>query len=1351
MMSSQAGLQNPETDFLARWMPCSSRAGVILNPSVDLVSRSLSSSSWAAQDVDDSFSAQFVPLPYSSNSSSLSVDYLVSDETATTLGKSDQLPGKTNLMAFNSTALQHTHPGTVMQGSAGEMDSRVETSEQPSEDLMLKLEQLKEWQQQMQEKLKAHQMEQLQQLLEEQQKLMGFVYVSQQQASAGDSGASQLTEGDWGDDTVLERPPISQGEMQPSFSTVSDLQGSPVPQRQPVSPLQWAPSSPCTQSTTADLHPHPEEEEKEDPATTGANVCIQRWSGDPLQEEEDDNDDDDDDDEEDSQHAVSTCSADSPQRADGKGEEPAHLQDRPIRPGIGGRSRTFEELLEEELRMEEQRLNSSLQKESPAGAEEVRANPKRPFLRRGEGLSRFMGGKSLAPRRGSKEVTKTQPKSASAQRAAESGCGGDDRRRPPVQRKTAVLSREFETKETKLGRAPRQPCVLPGKQKPNAAGLYSGRPRGETKQPQQRLGGPPPAKPQHAPGSRRAETLDQASQTRAGVLMEVAEGGGGRQVAPEQEYSFEQSFQNKQQSWDMEKQRERVELGEFELLEQAAQEMSFSSNSSFVFKVLELDRQDSRGRHHLRRLSSTPIKPPKPSPPKTGQSGDGAPERPGSALAACPSVAVAAAARGDPVGGFGERREAVASDPCSSDSEEVEDEPEQEALRHVPALPGSPCFSPSQGRYDKTSYQDEEGALCGGGEHGETGGFSDHDDTTLTEGQGQGFKDDLVFDDDDTWNDLEDTGNAEDSGSNDGVSITHDPPGAGSDRGLKRKVAIVKVPECAPQGEPAYRDLEPPPTSQLVAKLFPSLKPKPQPAPPLAPEPSGEQGTGRQSRLLRERLVELEIEIERFRSENAALASQRQEREKALEAFRMERAEFQQMKEEELARLEEFKKEETRKLQKERKVFEKHASAARAIPDKREREEIQALKLQLSSLQEEIRRREARWSNTHSRLRQQVEAQGAENSALRDEVRALERLRISAWKRDEAERERGKGKESCRKPSGSTAARSKSTSPPGALKASQTLTATASETRQVTSPPKGTHRCSSRKSPTVPGPRPGTQEHVVPDQGQPITAQNPKTPPALLSRAGMSETESCEEEEEDEEEQSRKEITHPDGKIETVLRCGTRLLVFPNGTRKEVSADGRTVKVNFFNGDVKQVMEDQRVIYYYANTQTTHTTYPDGMEVLQFPNNQIEKHFPDGRKEITYPDQTVKNLGPNGDEESVLPDGTIIQVKPDGTKVIQFNSGQREVHTDSFKRREYPDGTVKTVYSDGRQETRDGTKVIQFNSGQREVHTDSFKRREYPDGTVKTVYSDGRQETRYPTGRLRIKDKDGRIVVDAMT
>lgn len=48
--------------------------------------------------------------------------------------------------------------------------------------------------------------------------------------------------------------------------------------------------------------------------------------------------------------------------------------------------------------------------------------------------------------------------------------------------------------------------------------------------------------------------------------------------------------------------------------------------------------------------------------------------------------------------------------------------------------------------------------------------------------------------------------------------------------------------------------------------------------------------------------------------------------------------------------------------------------------------------------------------------------------------------------------------------------------------------------------------------------------------------------------------------------------------IEKVLAGGDRLITFPNGTRKEVSADGLTVKVTFFNGDTKQITADQRVV-----------------------------------------------------------------------------------------------------------------------------------------------------------------------------
>jgi centromere protein J len=54
-------------------------------------------------------------------------------------------------------------------------------------------------------------------------------------------------------------------------------------------------------------------------------------------------------------------------------------------------------------------------------------------------------------------------------------------------------------------------------------------------------------------------------------------------------------------------------------------------------------------------------------------------------------------------------------------------------------------------------------------------------------------------------------------------------------------------------------------------------------------------------------------------------------------------------------------------------------------------------------------------------------------------------------------------------------------------------------------------------------------------------------------------------------------------------------------------------------------------VYFYAEAQTTHTTFPEGTEVFHFANGQIEKHFSDGKKEITFPDQTIKLIYSTGE------------------------------------------------------------------------------------------------------------------------
>ncbi|KAM4694263.1 uncharacterized protein O3C94_004708 [Discoglossus pictus] len=208
--------------------------------------------------------------------------------------------------------------------------------------------------------------------------------------------------------------------------------------------------------------------------------------------------------------------------------------------------------------------------------------------------------------------------------------------------------------------------------------------------------------------------------------------------------------------------------------------------------------------------------------------------------------------------------------------------------------------------------------------------------------------------------------------------------------------------------------------------------------------------------------------------------------------------------------------------------------------------------------------------------------------------------------------------------------------------------------------------------------------------------------PSILSRRSIL----AKENKSSEEDSVQEETQYPDGKVEKLLSDGRRIITFCNGTKKEISADGKAITVIFFNGDVKKIMSDQSVIYYYADAQTTHTTYPSGLEVLQFPNKQIEKHHPDGTKEIVFPDRTVKLLFKDGREETTFPDGTIVKLE------------------------------------------RTGYKTVIFRNGQKEIHTAQFKRREYPDGTIKTVYSNGRQETKYSSGRVRIKDQQGNIILD---
>lgn len=170
------------------------------------------------------------------------------------------------------------------------------------------------------------------------------------------------------------------------------------------------------------------------------------------------------------------------------------------------------------------------------------------------------------------------------------------------------------------------------------------------------------------------------------------------------------------------------------------------------------------------------------------------------------------------------------------------DSEDQEVVVQPPLFLSPICF-PAQSNqpYDKRSYQDEESSKDSASEVTrdddlESDSVLSNAESTLTEDKDG---DRVVFDDDDTWNDLEDTAVGTHNDSREVSKATASgisPP----QRTLLRKVAASKVAELdkgAVIGS-ANQEPDPPPASQLMTRLFPSLKPKaqnaPLPSPPAA-------------------------------------------------------------------------------------------------------------------------------------------------------------------------------------------------------------------------------------------------------------------------------------------------------------------------------------------------------------------------------------------------------------------------------------------------------------------------------------------------------------------------------------
>lgn len=450
-----------------------------------------------------------------------------------------------------------------------------------------------------------------------------------------------------------------------------------------------------------------------------------------------------------------------------------------------------------------------------------------------------------------------------------------------------------------------------------------------------------------------------------------------------------------------------------------------------------------------------------------------------------------------------------------------------------------------------------------------------------------------------------------------------------------------------------------------------------------------------QSTLLHMRVVELEQEIETFKKENAKIVESKRKIQTDKQKLTKELESFEKLKETDKKKIEEEKK----RLKREKILLEKAQKEAQAQLKAAICNECEENKSKLSKMQEDLSRKESKWTAALTKLQEQLKLIEKENSNLHTENHKLRIKTVSSKVANQLPEDPKRPTE----PRVVSHSRkdSQDTTPDSGFRTQVASVGSSSlpdsedefldtELRKSISSTICATLCEGESS----------KKNVINTPRMTFSPADSLDSSMTLVSVGTMGTGQGEDGPQvvHNEERGTREKRFPDGRVE---------VWYQNGNRKEISPDGDQVKVYYYNGDVKETDKSGMVKYLYSQTQTWHITYPDNREVLQFNNGQEETRHPDGSLEILFPDGSHKKISVTGSEDIVFPDGTRVQVQVNGDRILHLPSGQMEEHTKDMKKRTYPDGTVKILHNDGQ------------------------------------------QETRYSNGRVRIKDSAGNLVHDS--
>ena len=326
------------------------------------------------------------------------------------------------------------------------------------------------------------------------------------------------------------------------------------------------------------------------------------------------------------------------------------------------------------------------------------------------------------------------------------------------------------------------------------------------------------------------------------------------------------------------------------------------------------------------------------------------------------------------------------------------------------------------------------------------------------------------------------------------------------------------------------------------------------------------------SELLRQKLLELEAEILSLRQQNANANKFRHDLDIDRRQLENDREDMLEKIKDDRIKMELQLHDERLKVEQEKQKLEK----MQKNPSKKEREEIAKLKEMVGELKEELKTKDTRHGSTSARYRSQIKVLEKDNQSLR--------LELDVVKKDTKKLEFENAR--LRKDTNN--------------KMLQEI-----------------NRNIAKLAPAEVAVQPDLSKKSVTRKSEPTMKKRVKSVPELHTR---SDTDTSDDETYSSR-KSRKE-NNPvkvrrsdpvrttsvssevlsDMKREIINADGSKDIWYPNGNLKKISPDGMLIRMLYFNKDIKETnIHEGTVKYYYNEKNTWHTTYVDGLEILEYP------------------------------------------------------------------------------------------------------------------------------------------------------